>query len=326
MPSAVSRRCSQNPSRPASKQQATRTGVPSLAAARARSAAASASSAAASPPSIRCRLGFSTPGMRAATSQAERLSSIARWMVGYWTSVWVTGGSLAWGGHPSQSVMPTLIASGTRPRPACPGRAREAPRGPDRRSLLERLLRRLVRLRVLGADREAREAEPAQDLADRALVQASPEAGLDQGLEVDPPPPHHAVAVGVRPPLDGGRQLRFLLGREPRPAPRPGPVAQARETLGVVAVHPVAQGLPVHAGVPRRLLPRAPLQHQRQGEHPPRGRRLPAPPRLPPQLAGAQLAPRDRDRHPRPPVVGVQPPVNRVRRREAPCATTRQEF
>ena len=30
-----------------------------------------------------------------ATSQAERLSSIARWMVGYWTSVSVTGGSSA---------------------------------------------------------------------------------------------------------------------------------------------------------------------------------------------------------------------------------------
>src|SRR3954447_8957712 len=127
--------------------------------------------------------------------------------------------------------MPTPIASGTRPRPACPGRARVAPRLPDRRSLLERRLRRLVRLRVLRAYRQAGEAGPARALADRALVQASPEAGLDQGLEVAPPPPHRAVAVGVRPLLDGGRQLRFLLGREPRPAPRPGPVAEAREAL-----------------------------------------------------------------------------------------------
>src|SRR5689334_8811883 len=302
MPSAVSRRCSRNPSRPASKQQATRTGVPSLAAARARSAAASASSAAVSPPSIRCRLGFSTPGRRAATSQAERLSSIARWMVGYWTSVWVTGGSLAWGGHPSQSVMPTLIASGTRPRPACRGRAREAPRGPARRSLFERRLRRLVRLRVLGTHRQAGEAEPAQHLADRALVQPDREAGLDQGPQVDPAPAHHAVPVRVRPPLDGGGQLRFLLGREPRLASRSMTVVQAGEALLVVPMHPVAQGLPVHAGRPRRLLARGPLQHQRQGEHPPRRPRVPAPRRLAPQVAGARLAPGDRDRHPRPPV------------------------
>ena len=67
-----------------------------LAAARARNVSTSASSAAVSPPSIRCRLGFSTPGRRAATSQAERLSSIARWTVAECGAIWVTGGSLAW--------------------------------------------------------------------------------------------------------------------------------------------------------------------------------------------------------------------------------------
>jgi hypothetical protein len=36
--------------------------------------------------------------------------------------------------------------------------------------------------------------------------------------------------------------------------------------------------------------------------------------------------PRDRDRHPGPPVVGVQPQTNRVTRNKAPRATTRQEF
>src|SRR4029079_17485086 len=116
---------------------------------------------------------------------------IARWMVGYWTSVWATGGSLAWGGHPSQSVMPTLIASGTRPRPACRGRAREAPRGPARRSFFERLLRRPVRLRVLGTHRQAGEAEPAQHLADRALAQADGEARADHRPPRGPPPRHH---------------------------------------------------------------------------------------------------------------------------------------
>ena len=165
-----------------------------------------------------------------------------------------------------------------------------------------------------------------QQLADRALVQLDVVAGLDQCLEVDPSPTHHAVPIRVRSPLHDRRQLGPLLRGEARLAPRPGPVAQAGEPSRVVAMHPVAQGLPVHAGVPRRFLPRGPLQHQGQGQHPPRGRRVPAPPRLAPQFAGAQLAPRDRDRHPGPPVVGVQPQTNRVRRDEAPRATTRQEF
>src|SRR5690348_6193166 len=69
-------------------------------------------------------------------------------------------------------------------------------------------------------------------------------------------------------------------------------------------MHPVAQGLPVHAGRPCRGLARAALQHQRQGEHPPRRPRVPAPARLAPQLARAQLLPRDRHRHGPPPPIG----------------------
>ena len=206
------------------------------------------------------------------------------------------------GGPRPVSAEPILIASGTRPRPACRGRARAALPPPARRSLLERLLRRLVRLRVLGTHRQAGEAEPAQHLADRALVQPDREPRLDQGLEVHPSPAHHAVPLRVRPPLDGGRQLGLLLGGQPRPRPRAAPVAEAIEPLLVVPMHPVAQGLPVHAGRPRRLRPRGPLQHQRQGEHPPRRPRVPAPRRLAPQVAGARLVPGDRDRHPRPPV------------------------
>src|SRR3954469_24382633 len=127
--------------------------------------------------------------------------------------------------------MPTLIASGTRPRPACRGRARAALPPPDRRSLFERRLRRLVRLRVLRPHRQAGEAEPGQDLADPALVQPDREPRLDQGLEVDPAPAHHAVPGRVGPALHGRRQLGLLLGREARLAPRSGPVAQAGEAL-----------------------------------------------------------------------------------------------
>jgi hypothetical protein len=72
---------------------------------------------------------------------------------------------------------------------------------------------------VLGPHREAGEAEPAQDLADRALGQLDREAGLDQRLEVDPPPADHAICLRVRSLLDDLFQLRHRLGREARLAP-----------------------------------------------------------------------------------------------------------
>src|SRR5262249_1564648 len=49
---------------------------------RARNDEMRANKAAVSPPSIRCRCGFSDPGRRAAMSQVDALSSIAREMVG----------------------------------------------------------------------------------------------------------------------------------------------------------------------------------------------------------------------------------------------------
>ena len=156
-------------------------------------------------------------------------------------------------------------------------------------------------------------------------MQPDREAGLDQGLQVDPPPAHHAVPVRVRPPLDGGRQLGLLLGREPRLAPRPGPVVQAGEALGVVAVHPVAQGLPVHAGRPRRLLARGPSSTSARASirraalasrHRAASRRSsPAPGSC--RVIATVIAP---------PVSASTPPINRGRRHEAPGATTRQEF
>src|SRR5438874_2115320 len=61
---AVSNRCSQNPSRPASKQHATSAAPPSLLEASDRSSAIKASSATVSPPSRRCCRCLSTPANR----------------------------------------------------------------------------------------------------------------------------------------------------------------------------------------------------------------------------------------------------------------------
>jgi hypothetical protein len=55
---------------------------------------------------------------------------------------------------------------------------------------------------VLGPDRKASEAEPAQELADRALVQLDAKAPCDHRLQVDPTPAHHPIGLRVRPVLD----------------------------------------------------------------------------------------------------------------------------
>jgi hypothetical protein len=43
------------------------------------------------------------------------------------------------------------------------------------------------------------------------------------------------------------------------------------QTLAVVAMHPVAQDLPVHPAKHRRFTARAPIHNMRQRLHPPRG-------------------------------------------------------
>src|SRR5205085_10379640 len=92
------------------------------------------------------------------------------------------------------------------------------------------------RRRTLPTERSCRRT------AERASISARRSTRRQRTTEpaLGRPKADPGVPVGVRPPLHGGRQLRFLLGRETRPAPRPGPVAPAREALRVVAVHPVA--------------------------------------------------------------------------------------
>src|SRR6478736_5569427 len=71
----------------ASKQQTTFIAASSPRAARACRVEIRANKAAVSPPSIRCRCGFSHPGTRAATSHVDALSSIARRIVGLTVSI-----------------------------------------------------------------------------------------------------------------------------------------------------------------------------------------------------------------------------------------------
>src|SRR4051794_29094779 len=122
------------------------------------------------------------------------------------------------------------------------GRAR------PRRSTLASFFEALLRLRVrLGVDRPRLlpgEVEPAQQPPDPALAVADAEAALDQLAQVAGAPGDAAVARQPRAAQDEALQGRLpALVERARPA-RPRPVAQALDPFRVVAVHPVAQGLP----------------------------------------------------------------------------------
>ena len=125
------------------------------------------------------------------------------------------------------------------------------------------ILRRMARA---GAD--VGEAEPLEELADRALVIGDPEALEDHALQVDPTPAHHAVHGPVRTGFDELRNLKTLLLREARLATF-GPVVQ--KTVGAVfvkAVNPIAQRLAVHPADPGRLRPVHAVQDRSQRQEP----------------------------------------------------------
>ena len=93
---------------------------------------------------------------------------------------------------------------------------------------------------------DSRVKPAGQDPPDLALRQGHPEALGDHALQVDAAPAHHAVHRHLRPGLDDRDQRLDLPGRQPRRPPGPRPVDQPRDPLGIVAVHPVPQRLPVH--------------------------------------------------------------------------------
>lgn len=118
------------------------------------------------------------------------------------------------------------------------------------------------------------EAEAMKQIADRTLGQLDPIALLDHVREVDPPPSHHAMFGQVRPVANQLRHLSFLFRRQPWFGSGRGSIMQPFQTFSIVAMHPVAQALSIHAAGGRRLLARFAVQHQRQGQHPPRRRNV----------------------------------------------------
>ena len=104
-----------------------------------------------------------------------------------------------------------------------------------------------------GAD--VRKAELLEKLSDIAFVERDAEPLGDDPLEIDPPPPDDAIFLTVRASLDDLCELGQLLLRQARLGTFGPVVDQALRTRGVEAMHPVAQGLAIHAADLRCSIP-----------------------------------------------------------------------
>src|SRR4051812_20495298 len=224
------------------------------------------------------------PGHTAPNRQAEAkpCCRTPRGRTPFWYQTWVT-----------PPFWPIRASSMNHSSTRSPGRSR-ATASINPGKFFEPLLRPRV---GLGVDRPRLlpgEVEPAQQPPDPALAVAHPEAALDQLAQVAGAPGDAAVPLQLGAPQDQALQGRLTALVERAGTARPRPVAQALDPFRVVAVHPVAQGLPVHAGRPRRLVPAHPVQgvgqRQQAATHPP----VPLAARHRAQLRGR---PPRRDRH-----------------------------
>jgi hypothetical protein len=146
-----------------------------------------------------------------------------------------------------------------------------------------RLLRRGVGLGMARPHRDPSETQTAHQLANAALVQLYHELAGDPLAQVDQSPTHDAILIGIRSATHPLGDFRLLLRRQFRfRATAMRAVGQADDTLGIEAVHPIAQGLAIHAALPGGVAAPMPVQHQRDRQHPPRRRRIAGSPGFPP--------------------------------------------
>jgi hypothetical protein len=100
-------------------------------------------------------------------------------------------------------------------------------------------------------------------------VQLDAEHLLDALLEISAAPPHHAIFFSIGAVLDESSKFGFLSRSQPAGPARCFAVFKPRQTLYVIAMHPVAQRLTVHpAGFGRSLTVHA-FNHQGDRQHPP---------------------------------------------------------
>ena len=98
------------------------------------------------------------------------------------------------------------------------------------------------------------------------------------------------VALDIGAGLDELPQFLLQLRRQQRRPTGPLPIPQTRDTLGIVAHHPITQCLPIHAGVAGRRLPADAVQGHRKSQKTPRNPGIVLLASQSPKLSGAQLS------------------------------------
>ena len=119
---------------------------------------------------------------------------------------------------------------------------------------------------------QPRQTEPVQQLAHGQLAHATLmhldlEPLRDDTAQVTAAPTHHAVPGRIRPGQRDHLEFRHLLRGQCGRAAGGRQVRQTRNPVLVIAVHPIAQCLPVHAARLRRRSARGPVQHQCNRQH-----------------------------------------------------------
>ena len=104
--------------------------------------------------------------------------------------------------------------------------------------------------------------------------------------QIETAPTNHFIFLRVRRLHDQSFQFRHLLLAQRRRLTGSGMIRQSIDPLGVIAVHSVAQGLPIRPRLFNRLGPWSAFQDQGQSQKPPHLRAVLAP--------GRELTPFDR--------------------------------
>ena len=122
---------------------------------------------------------------------------------------------------------------------------------------------------VLRPRAVVREALLLQQTPDRDLIEFDIEALLDDLLEVDATPAHHAVLLDVGPSLHDLAELGLLLGRQLRLGAGSLGVDQPFRTALIEGMHPIPQRLAIHAADAGRLVALHAILHGSKRQQPP---------------------------------------------------------
>jgi hypothetical protein len=108
---------------------------------------------------------------------------------------------------------------------------------------------------MLGPHGKPPKTQAMQHVTDRTLSHDDAEFLLDLICQIGPSPAYNTVLAKVRAVLHPLRHYLLLLNRQQRRWAGGVAVAQPRQTLSVVPVHPVSKGLTVHAARRRSISP-----------------------------------------------------------------------